>query len=188
VELTFKFKNVGNETLVIKKINSSCGCTVPRVDKKSYQPGETGVIPVKFNSRGLKGKISKAVTIVTNNRDNEYTTLRIKGTVMLKNFATAQIGPNELDFKTVKVGKKYSKSITVKNTGTANLQIIEVAHSPQVYLQFANDVVAPGKAMVVKIIFTPMKAGRFTNFMRFRTNSFQRSFSIVKVSAEVNKK
>lgn len=185
VELTFKFKNAGNETLIITNINSSCGCTVPRIEKKEYQPGETGIIPVKFNSRGLKGKIAKTVTIVTNDRENEYTTLKIKGTIALKNFARALVGPKELNFKTVKVGKKYSQSIKIKNTGTAELQIIEVAHSPQVSLVFAKDVVAPGKEMDIKIVFTPMKAGRFATFMRIRTNAYQQSFSIVKVRAEV---
>jgi hypothetical protein len=59
------------------------------------------------------------------------------------------------------------------------------AHSPRVSLLFAKDVVAPGKEMDVKIVFTPMKAGRFATFMRIRTNAYQQSFSIVKVSAEV---
>lgn len=185
VELTFKFKNTGDETLIITNINSSCGCTIPRIGKKEYQPGETGVIPVRFNSRGLKGKIAKTVTIVTNDKDNEYTTLKIKGTVTLKNFARAQIEPKELNFKTVKAGEEYSQSIKIKNTGTAELQIIEVAHSPQVSFLFAKDVVAPGEEMDVKIIFTPMKAGRFVNFMRIRTNSYQQSFSIVKLIAVV---
>ncbi|NIM17917.1 MAG: DUF1573 domain-containing protein, partial [Candidatus Aminicenantes bacterium] len=32
VELMFKFKNTGDETLIINSINSSCGCTVPRLE------------------------------------------------------------------------------------------------------------------------------------------------------------
>jgi hypothetical protein len=185
VELTFKFKNAGNETLIITNINSSCGCTVPRIEKKEFRPGETGVIPIKFNSRGLKGKIVKTITIVTNDRDNEYTTLKIKGTVTLKNFPRAQIEPRQLDFKTVKAGEEYSQSLKIKNTGTADLRIIEVAHSPRVCFLFAKDVVAPGKKMDVKIVFTPIKAGRFATFMRIRTNSYQQSFSIVKLIAVV---
>jgi hypothetical protein len=185
LDLEFKFKNAGNETLIINSINSGCGCTVPRIEKKEYQPGEKGVIPVKFNSRGLSGKIAKTIRVATNEKDNVYTTLKIKGMITLKNFATAQVEPKELNFKTVRAGEEYSQSIKIKNTGTIDLQIIEVAHSPQVSLLFAKDVVAPGKEMDVKIVFTPMKAGRFATFMRIRTNSYQRSFSIVKVSAEV---
>jgi hypothetical protein len=187
VELTFKFKNAGDETLIIKSINSSCGCTVPGIEKKEYLPGETGVIPVKFDSRGIRGKIAKTITIITNENEryNGHTTLRIKGTVTLKNFAMAKIEKHDVSFKTVKRGEEYSQSIKITNTGTAELQIIDVTHSPQVYLLFDKDVVAPGKEAKVKIVFTPMHTGRFATFMRFRTNSFQQSFTIVKVSAEV---
>jgi hypothetical protein len=185
VELTFKFKNGGDETLMIESIRSSCGCTVPKVEKMEYQPGETGALPVKFDSSGLKGRILKTVTIITNDRDNPRTTLKIKGFVILKNFAIAKVEPHHVPFKTVKRGKEYSGSIKIANTGTAELRVTEVSHSPQVYLLFDKDVVAPGKEMNVKIIFNPRHAGRFTNFMRIRTNSFQKSFSIVKLSAEV---
>ena len=187
MELTFKFKNTGDETLIIKKINSSCGCTVPRIEKREYQPGETGAIPVKFNSRGLKGKIVKTVTITTNDndRDNGNTTLKIKGTVTIKNFAMAKVETQHVPFKTVKLGEEYSQGLKITNTGTIDLRIIEVSHSPQVYLLFDKDVVAPGKEMEVKIVFTPMHTGRSATFIRFRTNSFQKSFTIVKVSAEV---
>jgi hypothetical protein len=187
VDLTFKFKNAGDETLIIKNINSSCGCTVPRIEKMEYQPGETGIIPVKFNSRGLRGKIFKIITITTNDNgmDNTRTTLKIKGTVILKNFAMAKVETNHVPFNSVKLGEEYSKSLKIANTGTADLRIIEVAHSPQVYLLFDKDVVAPGKEMEVKIVLTPMHIGRSSTFIRFRTNSFQKSFAIVKVSAEV---
>jgi hypothetical protein len=185
VELKFKFKNAGDETLIINSINSSCGCTVPGLEKKEYQAGETGVIPVKFDSRGLSGKIAKTITITTNEKDNTYTTLKIKGAVTLKDFAEAQIEPNQLDFKNVKVGKEYSQSIKITNTGTADLRIIEVAHSPQVCLLFAKDVVAPRKEMDVKIVFTPMQTGSFATFMRIRTNAYQQSFAIVKLIAVV---
>ena len=38
----FRFSNTGSETLVITDVRSTCGCTVPELDKKSYEPGESG--------------------------------------------------------------------------------------------------------------------------------------------------
>jgi len=185
VELKFKFKNAGDETLIINSINSSCGCTVPKLEKKEYQAGETGAIPVKFDSRGLSGKIAKTITITTNQQDNAYTTLKIKGTVTLKDFAAAIVDSNQLDFKTVKVGKEYSQTIKIESSGTADLKIIEVAHSPQVCLLFPEDVVAPREIMDVKVVFTPMQTGPFATFIRIRTNAYQQSFAIVKLIAVV---
>ena len=182
--LVFKFKNTGDETLIITKINSSCGCTVPEVEKMEYQPGESGVIPVKFDSKGLNGKVTKTVTISTNAKDHVNTILKIKGTVVLKDFAMIELEPAHVNFKEVKLGEEYSRNIKIKNTGTTDLRIIEVAHSPQVYLLFDKDVVGPAKEMEVKIVFTPMQAGRFAAFIRFRTNAHKRRLIIVKVSAE----
>ena len=36
----FKFKNTGTALLKIGEITASCGCTVPTLSKKEYQPGE----------------------------------------------------------------------------------------------------------------------------------------------------
>ena len=43
----FKFKNTGTDTLKIGKIHTTCGCTVAKLSKKNYQPGESGAIEVK---------------------------------------------------------------------------------------------------------------------------------------------
>ena len=40
----FKFKNTGNEPLVIKNAKGTCGCTVPKWPNEPIAPGKTGVI------------------------------------------------------------------------------------------------------------------------------------------------
>ena len=35
----FTFTNVGNKPLVLNQVVASCGCTVPRYDKKPIAPG-----------------------------------------------------------------------------------------------------------------------------------------------------
>lgn len=83
----FKFKNTGDEPLVISKAQGSCGCTVPDWPREPIPVGGEGVIKVQYDSRG-KGKAraeggraeSKRVTI-TANTDPVSTYLYIKGTV-----------------------------------------------------------------------------------------------------------
>jgi len=188
VDVEFKFANAGDETLIIKKINSTCGCTVPRLLKKEYKPGEKGVLPVKFNSRGYNGNVSKSLTIDSSDEDNPHITLKIKGKVILKDFARAEISTTHLEFKEVGIGKEYTQKISIKNTGTIELQVLEITHSPQLHLIFDKITVMPGSEIDVKIVYTPLAVGRFANFLRFRTNTYQRTTSIVKVTANVNKK
>ena len=88
----FKFKNTGNEPLIISNAKGSCGCTVPEWPKDAIAPGKSGEIKVVFDSKG-KGAVggkedSKRVTI-TANTDPVETYLTIKGKIDKKEEAPA---------------------------------------------------------------------------------------------------
>lgn len=53
----FVLKNESKDTLNIKDINTSCGCTVSEVKQKVLLPGESTLIEVKFNSKGYSGPV-----------------------------------------------------------------------------------------------------------------------------------
>lgn len=42
----YALTNVGPEAVTIQSVHSSCGCTTAALDKKVYQPGESGRITV----------------------------------------------------------------------------------------------------------------------------------------------
>ncbi len=54
VEHTFKIKNLGEETLEIKKIATSCACTSAEVGKKILEPDEETDLNVTYDT-GLMG-------------------------------------------------------------------------------------------------------------------------------------
>lgn len=59
--------NDGDEPLVIKSVFTDCGCTVPSYSHAPINPGEYGVIAVRFISRGrAPGSFRKAVRIRSN--------------------------------------------------------------------------------------------------------------------------
>ena len=51
----FKFKNTGKSPLIISRIQSSCGCTVPKKPKDPIMPGKDGEIEVKYATNRLGG-------------------------------------------------------------------------------------------------------------------------------------
>ena len=79
----FKFKNVGNEDLIISDARGSCGCTVPEWPKEPIKAGKTGEIKVIFDSAHKNGPQSKTVTL-TANTDPSNVVLMIKGIVDAK--------------------------------------------------------------------------------------------------------
>ena len=82
VSFGFKFKNAGSSDLIISKVSSSCGCTVPDFPKTPIKPGETHKIDVKFDSQNRRGFQNKSVTIISNAQPN-IQVLRIKAEIVL---------------------------------------------------------------------------------------------------------
>ena len=67
----YKFKNTGNEPLIISSAKGSCGCTVPQWPKEPVAPGAEGEIKVEFDSKGKRSKQNKKVTIVANTNPSQ---------------------------------------------------------------------------------------------------------------------
>lgn len=76
----FEFTNIGKSPLVISKIKSSCGCTVPTKPTEPIMPGKTGKIEVKY-ATNRPGGFSKSITIFSN-ASEKVKVLRIKGIVI----------------------------------------------------------------------------------------------------------
>lgn len=188
IDLKFEFENSGDDVLVIKNIRSTCGCTVAKVDKKEYKPGEKGEIPVKFFSRGYRGKITKTVTVTTNDKDNIYTVLKITGNVNLKDFAQAELTPDKLNFEEIKLNTKTQKTFKIKNAGTIDLRIIEVTHGPEVTVEFTKKLIKPKEETDVVVTLNAMDAGKFTSFIKIRTNAYRQYLTILKAEADIKGK
>lgn len=62
----FTFTNTGNADLVINSASTTCGCTVPKYDRKPIRPGDNGSIEVIFNTEGRNGIQTKTVTVRSN--------------------------------------------------------------------------------------------------------------------------
>ena len=78
VSIDFKFTNTGEEPLIISKVETSCGCTVPEYTQTPVKKGESGVIKVTYSPAGAPMPFSKIVTI-TSNAKTSTKVLYIKG-------------------------------------------------------------------------------------------------------------
>jgi len=64
----YAFTNTGTETLNITEVRSTCGCTVPELTKKLYEPGESGIITVIFDPENRGGNQRKTIHVTTNSK------------------------------------------------------------------------------------------------------------------------
>ena len=63
----FTFFNSGDAPLLLKRVNPSCGCTVPEYPREPIMPGKSGEIRVAFDTKGYGNqKVHKSISITTN--------------------------------------------------------------------------------------------------------------------------
>lgn len=185
VDLEYAFENTGDETLIIKNINTSCGCTYTRLEKKEYEPGEKGVIPIKFFSKGYRGKVIKTVTVVSNDKANPYLRLSLSGLIKLKDFSVAEVDKELIDFGEIKLNESSSQEIVIKNTGNIDLRILEVTHSPEVSTVFTKKMIKSGETGMLTVTFNPLQVGQFSTFLRVRTNAFKSPLLIIRLKTDI---
>ena len=123
----FKFKNVGKATLKITKIQSTCGCTVPQLKKKSYAPGESGTVKVTFRTPTRQGKTTKRLYILSNDKKNPKLGLTLKATVELKvtfkpKSLKLSLKAENADAKPITITSKDGQPFAIKSiTSTRNV-------------------------------------------------------------------
>jgi hypothetical protein len=80
----FKFTNTGSALLKISKVHAPCGCTVTKLAKKEYSPGESGVLNVVYRSSSGSGQSTKHIYVYSNDKAKPKVTLSLKARVVMK--------------------------------------------------------------------------------------------------------
>ena len=135
----FKFTNTGKSKLIIERVQSTCGCTVPELKIKEYAPGETGTIKVTFKSPARKSIVTKHLYIVNNNPKTPRVELTIKAQVEVK----VEISPEKVDLL-----------LDADNAGMPNIVVKSLDDR-----QFSITGITAGHN-VMKIAFDPAKKAR----------------------------
>ncbi|MCM8795365.1 MAG: DUF1573 domain-containing protein [Candidatus Omnitrophica bacterium] len=81
----FILKNASGKILNIKGIDTSCGCTVSEVAKRSLSPGEETKLEVTFNTKGYSGLTQQFIYVHTDDLDNPVVRYIIKAKVIKHN-------------------------------------------------------------------------------------------------------
>lgn len=80
----FKFRNVGDSVLKITEVTRTCGCTPFELEKTEYEPGESGVLKVRYDAGHRDADDRKNIFMMTNDPANERVSLTIQAQVVHK--------------------------------------------------------------------------------------------------------
>lgn len=75
----FRFRNTGEQPLIIKNVVSSCGCAEVTWNKRPIAPGKTDSLAVDFRANSL-GQFNKTVEMICNTEPERHL-LHLKGFV-----------------------------------------------------------------------------------------------------------
>ena len=179
----FKFKNTGNQPLVIANAQASCGCTTPEWTKAPVLPGKSGVIKAVYNSAGRPGVFAKTVTVLSNATEPNKV-LSLKGSVLTKDEVRATLTPAQLaaspqlvperagyDFGRREAGTQQVARLGVRNTGPKDLVLSSISSNCYcVGYRAAPAPIKPGQSAVVELVYAPRTLGAVTEVVTLASN------------------
>jgi hypothetical protein len=125
---TFSFQNTGKGPLTIQGVQASCDCTTVEAAKgKQFGPGESGSIEVAFDTTDYSGKVTKAITVITNERSMPDRTLTLTATVN----SDVDANPPLADFGDVVLNQTPQQKIRVKNNMKGELKVEKIRYNEE---------------------------------------------------------
>jgi len=120
----FKVKNTGDAPLIIKQVQSSCGCAEPIWTLEPIAPGKEGEVVIIYNSENRPGPFKKNIMVYTNEKKYRQRLTIMgdvipKATQLLRAFddtvGTIQMERKEFLFYTVRPEELSKQEIWIQN-------------------------------------------------------------------------
>lgn len=114
-------RNVGDQVLRIRQIESTCGCTVPELEVKQIAPGAETVMHVHFNSKTFQGPQHRYLHIYSNDPLRGSYDFLVTADIKVPLYMTPST--SMLRFPTVKVGDTETMTYTFRTEDVPSLEI-----------------------------------------------------------------
>jgi hypothetical protein len=122
VEYAFTLVNPYKEDIHISSVRSSCGCTMPRIQKDTLKSWEKGAIIAEFNTRAFSGQRGAHVTVTIDKPLYAEVQLEVKGYIR----TDVVVDPGQVAFGQVPAGDGAEKSVTIDYAGRSDWKITGV--------------------------------------------------------------
>jgi uncharacterized protein DUF1573 len=146
----FSFHNPGKLPVTIVQTESDCGCSVVKLAKRTYAPGENGALTATFTVGVRVGLQNKHIKVFTDDDPTRPTNLELEVNIKPLVLYTPELvrwklqGPNEERSIEVKSGTTRKMTalniaaITPINTATATVEVVEPGRSYRILLRPAS--------------------------------------------------
>jgi hypothetical protein len=169
-EFAFEIENLYAVDVHIAGVRSSCGCTTPRITKKTLTTYETGAIVASYNTGAFSGKRGATITVTFDKPRYAEVQLTVGGYIR----SDMVIQPGSLAFGSVEEGAPAEKTARISYYGGKhNWSIVEVRGTDdytEVELQPTRDSYGRSAYSLVARLKPGAPAGYFRNQLTLVTN------------------
>lgn len=132
-----------NQTIHIRDIRASCGCTTPIIETPYILPGQSGSILARFNTPTFRGKKGATLTVIIDQPFYTEVRLRVDGYIR----SDMVFHPGAIELGTVNQGETKSGSTQILYAGRSDWQVLNVrSNQPWLVPSFKQTERGPGKA------------------------------------------
>lgn len=161
----FRFENVGDRTLNIDRLVTTCSCASASIDKREVKPGEQAQIAVRYDPKGHPGRFERRVFVYTSGGNDPATVLKLTVDVAngkdLSGLWPVQMGAIRLRRSSVDFvqGEKAVEKLRFINLSGKPLKLqCEEAFLPEC-LKFESEMVDDGQEGEIVMTYDPSKPG-----------------------------
>ncbi|MCF6156603.1 MAG: DUF1573 domain-containing protein [Candidatus Brocadia sp.] len=177
----FKFKNLGSDELIVTSVKSSCGCTAALVSKSNLLTGEEGEVQIKFNPGRFVGRVTKSVTVNSNDPKNSTYKLTITGEIIEE----VRVSPKQINFGIIRKGDSCTRNIEIKTIPELKIEVKKV-ESPNPYITLTQNKTADNNVHSYQVSIEKYDfIGKFNGIVFFYTTSNRQERIDIPFSGEV---
>ena len=184
---TITIENTGTAPLEITNIEGDVSGLTFDATMFTVEPGGSRTVTITFPS-STAGTFLGNITISSNDPDRGTQTLSVSVIVQPPPAPAIAVQQTPVNFGTIEAGQTGEQTITIENTGTADLAITNIEGEGDVAgLRFDTTMftVAPGGSRTVTVTFPSSTAGTFSGNITISSNDPKNGTSTLSVSVIV---
>jgi copper(I)-binding protein len=165
VKYTYVFTNTGDRMLMVTAVQPGCHCTTAGEWTRQVEPGQTGNIPIQFDTVGNNGPVGRQVTVTCNVPNQPSTLLQIRGSV----YRVIDFNPPMALLNLPPDGESASMVVTITNNTDEPLALSDPEINNRMFTaQLTTN--TPGKSYLLKVsVVPPISAGYVPGQISLRT-------------------
>jgi hypothetical protein len=152
----FTIMNSGKDTLLIRNVSASCGCTAAMASTTIVPPQSTSRLEVTFNSEGYGGRAHKTVTVTSNDPVDPTQQVNIAANIL----PVLEPSPPYLYMSHTKVDSVSLSAIKVTNATNKPVSILSTETSlAGLQVEVAKKTLKPKETAELQVSYKPAKDG-----------------------------